>query len=85
MIDGYRLPFFPLPPPPSLASAALPLPLLAERIAFRTLSTSPPEDSDDFFAFFVSGSLSSFEMMARSRDFSLVAEISVGSNWGTNT
>lgn len=46
-----------LPPrlPPSLANAALPLPLLTVRIALRTFKTPSP-----LFAFFADGSRSSF-------------------------
>ncbi len=75
----YRLPFLPLLDA-FLASAALPLPLLTDRIAFLTLSTSPPDDSDDFFDFLVAGSFPIFERMARFCDCSCDAEISVGSN-----
>lgn len=75
----HRFPFFPLPPL-SLASAALPLPLLADRIAFLTLRTSEPLDSD-FLDFFTVGSLSSLAKIAMLFDFSLAAAISVGSNY----
>ena len=80
-LQGQRLPLpaFPFWPPEPLARAALPLPLLADRIAFLTLRTSSPPDSD-LLDFFDAGALSSFDKMARSRDFSFSAEISVGSN-----
>ena len=79
----YRLPFLPLLVLRSLARAALPLPLLAVRIAFLTFKTSPPDDSvaADLFDFFVAGSLSSLVRMARFCDFSFSAETSAGSNW----
>lgn len=80
VVQGYPrrnhlLPFLALPPLPSLAKAALPLPLLTDRIALRTFNTSSPP-----FPFFVAGSRSSFCRMARLLDISADAETSVGSN-----